>query len=282
MLPNTMWELLLSHNIYVIALGDPGQLSPINPLEDNHILEHPHVFLDEIMRQALDSGIIRLSMLIREGKSIDNFKSDDALVLSKNKLNTGMLQWADQILCATNATRFTINKECRQLRGFTKPVEENEKVIILSNNWSTVAENTGNALTNGCTGILTNVFEQNWYYPSFFEVKNNRLPILSANFTTFEYDNFGLLDFDKQLLTTGNKYLTPIQEYKIRKSKKFAGLIPYELAYGYAITVWKAQGSSWPKVLAMEENFPKNREEHKKFLYTAITRAEQKIVLVRS
>lgn len=24
MLPNTMWELLLSHNIYVIALGDPG------------------------------------------------------------------------------------------------------------------------------------------------------------------------------------------------------------------------------------------------------------------
>lgn len=47
------------------------------------------------MRQALDSGIIRLSMLIREGKSIDNFKSDDALVLSKNKLNTGMLQWAD-------------------------------------------------------------------------------------------------------------------------------------------------------------------------------------------
>lgn len=95
MLPNSMWQLLLSHNIHVIALGDPGQLSPINPLEDNHILEFPHIFLDEIMRQALDSGIIRLSMLVRESKSIDNFKSDDALVLSKNELNTGMLQWAD-------------------------------------------------------------------------------------------------------------------------------------------------------------------------------------------
>lgn len=44
MLPKDMWELLLSHNIYVIACGDPGQLPPIG--ESNGILEHPHVFLD--------------------------------------------------------------------------------------------------------------------------------------------------------------------------------------------------------------------------------------------
>lgn len=50
MLPNTMWEQLLTYPVYIIALGDPGQLSPINKDEDNHLLEHPHVFLDEIMR----------------------------------------------------------------------------------------------------------------------------------------------------------------------------------------------------------------------------------------
>lgn len=50
MLPLEMWNLLLSHHIYVLACGDPGQLPPINPEDDNHILDNPHVFLDEIMR----------------------------------------------------------------------------------------------------------------------------------------------------------------------------------------------------------------------------------------
>ena len=44
-----MWELLLSHGIHIIALGDPGQLPPIG--DDNGILAQPHMFfLDEIMR----------------------------------------------------------------------------------------------------------------------------------------------------------------------------------------------------------------------------------------
>lgn len=52
MLPNELWQLLLSHGIYVLACGDPYQIPPIDPNEDNHVLDHPHIFLDEIMRQA--------------------------------------------------------------------------------------------------------------------------------------------------------------------------------------------------------------------------------------
>ena len=52
MLPRNMWNLLMSHHVYIIAMGDPGQLPPINENEDNHVLDKPHVFLDEIMRQA--------------------------------------------------------------------------------------------------------------------------------------------------------------------------------------------------------------------------------------
>lgn len=48
MLPKPMWNLLLSHGVYVIACGDPGQLPPIG--EENGVLENPHIFLDEIMR----------------------------------------------------------------------------------------------------------------------------------------------------------------------------------------------------------------------------------------
>ena len=70
MLPKTMWDLLLSHHKYVIACGDPFQLPPVDQNEDNHVLDKPHIFLDEIMRQAQDSEIIRVSMWVREGKPL--------------------------------------------------------------------------------------------------------------------------------------------------------------------------------------------------------------------
>ena len=63
MLPKEMWDLLLSHKIHVICLGDPFQLPPIG--EDNGVLAKPHIFLDEIMRQEEESEIIRLTMDIR-------------------------------------------------------------------------------------------------------------------------------------------------------------------------------------------------------------------------
>ena len=60
MAPKTLINLLFTHNVYVICLGDPGQLPPIDKDEDNHLLDHPHIFLDEIMRQAQESEIIQL------------------------------------------------------------------------------------------------------------------------------------------------------------------------------------------------------------------------------
>lgn len=71
MLPKPLWDLLLRHKVHIIALGDPEQLPPIE--EDNGILANPHIFLDEIMRQAQESEIIRLSMHVREGRPLGTF-----------------------------------------------------------------------------------------------------------------------------------------------------------------------------------------------------------------
>ena len=43
----------------------------------------------------------------------------------------------------------------------------------------------------------------------------------------------------------------------------------------------KVNGSEWDKVLILEEDFPFDKEEHKRWLYTCCTRASQKLVLVR-
>lgn len=69
MLPQEMWHLLLSHKVHVIALGDPGQIPPVDGV--SNILDHPHIMLEEIVRQAQDNPIIRLSMDIRAGKWIE-------------------------------------------------------------------------------------------------------------------------------------------------------------------------------------------------------------------
>ena len=44
----------------------------------------------------------------------------------------------------------------------------------------------------------------------------------------------------------------------------------------------KVSGSEWDKVLIIEENFPFDKEEHKRWLYTAVTRAASKVVLVKN
>lgn len=93
MLPKDMWELLLTHNIHVIALGDPGQLPPIG--DDNGVLAAPHIFLDEIVRQAQESEIIRLTMDIREGKPLELYKGKEVQVIDKKDFEDGIYLWAD-------------------------------------------------------------------------------------------------------------------------------------------------------------------------------------------
>ena len=41
-------------------------------------------------------------------------------------------------------------------------------------------------------------------------------------------------------------------------------------------------GSEWDNVLVFEENFPYNKEEHKRWLYTACTREKKKLVVVKA
>ncbi len=53
-----------------------------------------------------------------------------------------------------------------------------------------------------------------------------------------------------------------------------------EFDYGYALTVHKAQGSQWDKVVLFDESYA-FREHRERWLYTAVTRAAEEIVVVR-
>lgn len=243
MLPKTMWNLLLSHGIYVLALGDPFQLPPLYEEEDNHVLDNPHVFLDEIMRQAQDSEIIRLSMWIREGKPLNQFpcSNSDVMILDMKDVTEGVYLWPDQILCATNQERNRINDLVRQLKGFGFEPQVGDKIISLKNHWDhCTSEN--NPITNGSIMTIQNIFKFEYNLPRWYKVRK-ALPVL--NISAIIDDNpkeHSEFIADYSALKTGTKLLSDKEEYIFRKNK-YLPRPPFEFNYGYAITCHKAQGS---------------------------------------
>lgn len=280
MLPKPMWEQLMRHNVYILATGDPGQLPPVNPEDDNHMLDRPHVFLDEIMRQAQDSEIIRLSMHIREGGSLANFNcaGEQVQIFDKTQIVSGMYDWADQILCATNAQRTKINNFVRQQKGFGAEPEIGDRVISLRNHWDFASSSGDWALTNGSIGTIEYMNHHPIWVPRY--IYDKPIPYMFTDVRLDDGDKFNGIPIDYNSLKNGEMTLTPKQTYALNKQKDLLDA-PYEFAYAYAITTWKAQGSEWDKVLGFEEWFPNEAELHKKFLYTMITRASKKLVIIK-
>lgn len=288
MLPKKMWDLLCSHNFYILACGDPEQLPPVwdNKAEedpDNHVLDNPHIFLDEIMRQAQESEIIRLSMHIREGKPIMTFpaKNEEVMIVSRGDVTVPMLNWADQILCATNRTRNTLNQQMRASYGFDpNHVEVGDKIINLHNEWE-ILSNCNNPLTNGIIGTVKSLDVENWEYPFWLRNENLSVPVLINTITGDEEgEEFTNLYADYNEFFTGKPSLTGKEEYAIYKRVKDQ-VPPLHFSFGYAITVWKAQGSEWNKIVLFQEpGWPQNLDERRKYMYTGVTRAIDQIVVV--
>lgn len=275
MLPKPLWDLLLSHHIYVLALGDPGQLPPV-AAESNGVLDHPHVFLDEIMRQAQESEIIRLTMDIRAGKPLELYRGNEVRVVDQDELKAeGIWEWADQILVGKNYTRFAVNTLMRKLVMHAEDLQpmDGDRIICLKNNWN-IANETGDALVNGASGKIYNItpgrriddpFTEKFFYADFVPDLND-----SCVFPQVKMD---------ECIFTAHR-----QSKNLIKPDRWLPMeiAPEQFDFGYAITCHKSQGSEYDKVLVLEEFLKsESHADHARWLYTAATRASQKLILVR-
>lgn len=282
MVPKDLLDRLKSYKVHIICLGDPGQLPPIDKNDDNHLLDTPDVFLDEIMRQEEQSEIIKLTMDIRAGKPLNHFQGKEVQILDPDELSTGMLMWANQIICATNATRISLNNQMRDLLGHGDAPEDGDKVICLRNYWDVGSED-GQPLVNGTIGYLQNSFENFLKIPAYVTAgRLNQINTINADFHSDDgVTLFKNLSMDKKMILSGEPTLNWKESFKLSKNKKYMFSLPLNFTYGYAITAHKSQGSEWDNVLVIEEGFPFDKEEHKKWLYTACTRAAKRLVIIR-
>lgn len=259
MLEKSQWDILMKWGIHVICLGDDAQLPPIH--EDNGVLQHPHIFLDEIVRQAKDNEIVRLSLDIREGKSLNCFKGKDVWVVPKETISDRILSTADIVLCGKNTTRYYLNQRIRRNIWGEQYKEEpidGDKIICLKNYW-----NYGD-LANGLIGRITDIEKKDDF---FLKTK------LIANFETDD-DYFGDLNMDYQLFIEG-KPLVNQDNWKMYPKE----VRPLEFDYSYGITTWKGQGSEWDKVVVFADKLSCNKEMYQRYLYTSVTRSKHKLIV---
>ena len=266
MLPEDMWTLLLSHKVHVIALGDKEQLPPVDG--DSKILDNPHVILDEVVRQALDSPIIRLSVDIREGKWLEYGGPKECRVMPPERVSDKLLMGADQVLCGKNITRHCLNERLRKIKFgeqyVNKPLE-GDKIICLKNDWGTLADNE-EPLINGMVGVLNNI-----------KLEDGRLykPAMTADFTSNNNGLYNNLRMDYKIFTEKETTVNKDNWMMYPKNER-----AHEFDYAYAVTVHKYQGSEAEKVVVYDE-WLGDRDFHRRWLYTAVTRSSKMLVVVK-
>lgn len=244
---------LLSFGTPVLVLGDPGQLPPISG--GGFFTEHdPDVLLTEIHRQARDNPIIRLALDVREGREFMKGDYGLARVIGKEDVTRELVLEADQVLVGVNRTRRRYNMRLRELKGFTSVTPQaGDKLVCLRNDPS-------KGLLNGSLWKVVSASRE------------TAKPGINLLVSPEEDDPERGMARIKVLKAA---FETPDADIPWAQKKRHD-----DFDYGYALTVHKAQGSQWNSVVLFDESFA-FREMRQRWLYTAITRAQDKLVIVR-
>lgn len=245
---------LLSFGNPVLVLGDPAQLPPVKG--GGFFTEGvPDFMLTQIHRQAEDNPIIRLSMDIREGRAPDTASDQSALTfLSRRDIDADTILNCDQVLVGTNKTRRKFNERIRELKNHTDASPEvGEKLVCLRNNKK-------KGLLNG--GIWT---------VSLKKSARGTGPNAKARLIVKPEEGGKGVNINVPLA-----FFSDGPESVPFAARRYAD----EFDYGYALTVHKAQGSQWNHVVLFDESWA-FREHSQRWLYTAITRAAEKLTIVR-
>ena len=255
----------------ILLVGDDMQLPPVN---GRSIFQELGVDarLTEVHRQALDNPVLALATAIRNGDA------EKVRQWQRRKFDPQMAARADKVLCYTNRTRHNINRMLREVHGMTgqNPVK-GDKLICTYNV-------RGYSMINGGEAIATGDFKTE------DTVVDGRDRIVARGEISYEGGD------SKEIMASVENfaahYLDPSKNKEDRAAmdsytidKQAAGDIRF-FDYGYAITVHKAQGSEYDKVFLYDDaewlaKKPGGMKQRQQWLYTAVTRAKEKLAWVR-
>ncbi len=267
-----IWTAATYMGCSVLAVGDPFQLGPVtqegeyfNLLQGSGNPKY-EVMMTEIMRQALESPIIRASMLIREGNEMDAMMMlprvmprnliEKAVAIQKNK---------GAIICHTNKMRFSMNDKVRTALGMnTDGVEDGEPLLILHNNYEINR-------FNGEVGTFSGWDAE----PEEFEFYDHYNKVGAKSMAGIGYVDGQEVSLVVDAVTGKLPPKMGAKALEIDCKRYFGKDMPYmHASFGYTLSCHKSQGSEFPEVLVLIENSIKlDTDEGRHWAYTAITRS---------
>lgn len=246
-----MAEDLLFFGTKILVLGDPAQLPPVMGA-GYFVKDKPDIMLTEIHRQARDNPIIAMASKVRQKENLDVGTWGESRIIALNEITPELVTSADQLLVGKNATRRNYNRRMRDLlfpgHESWVPVQ-GEKLVCLRNNH-------GIGLLNGAQ----------WTCNSVLCYDDDSLTA-----TIEPFDGGARQDVDIHSHHLKGK-IDPLPWWDRKSAEEFD--------YGYAMTTHKAQGSQWDDVIVFDESFC-FRDDRYKWLYTAITRAAERVTVVK-
>lgn len=246
----------LTHKLLV--LGDPNQLPPIEGA--GYFSHNPDIFLEQPHRFALDSPIYQLAEVVKSGKRPKFGEYGESRVIDGDRVRTAqfdkMLLEHDIILCGRNKSRTANNRRVRELLGHQGGIAKffpvvGDKLVCLKNNHK-------KGLLNGSLWEVIDLPISDMGQIVTMVVKSLDEPYRAPVEVAVPWQFFDGTE----------------EELDWRVKANFE-----QFTYGYALTVHKAQGSQWDKVLLIDES-KAFREFWTNHLYTGITRAAEKVTVL--
>jgi len=306
-------------NCRMILVGDVAQLPPvgsdISPALDVRYLRHGlgltagHVELTEVVRQAEGSGILNNATMLRNAIGASVFEMPKFDLSLPDVERVGGYELQDELesaygkygmentvfICRSNKSANGFGQQVRaRILFHDEELNAGELLMVVKNNYTWLAENGSPGLIANGDMIRVNRIvqeERKWGF-HFMDVQ------ASISFDDGEKEIEVKLMMDSVMAEGPSIPRKRMQElyaaleikYEdtknrgLRKRKIFED--PYynalQVKMAYAVTCHKAQGGQWP-VVFIEQGYLTEEmlnDEYLRWLYTAFTRATEKVILV--
>ena len=308
------------HNCRLILIGDGAQLPPVGQvispalnadyLNKNFSLAISTHELSEVMRQKEDSGILEnatkiRSLLYNEGGftpkfSTKNFK--DIIKINGTELEDALNDCYSKygaedtmVICRSNKRSNLFNQQIRnRILWKEEELSAGDYIMVVKNNYFWLPEKSpAGFIANGDIIEVLKVKNIGEMYGFRFADATIRLidypnePSIETKLLldTISSENPALTQTENKKLYEEvlNDYIHITDRTKrLKEIKENPFFNALQIKFAYAVTCHKAQGGQWPAVFVDQGYLTKEmlNTEYIRWLYTAISRASEKLYLV--
>lgn len=318
LLDDLIYYVYSGRNCKLILIGDTAQLPPVklevspaldaDKLQTNYHKDIEEVELDEVMRQHEESGILANATLLRfqiqHNQSSFQFDIDfpdiirledgydiqDAINNAYD--NDGVEDTA--FIVRSNKRANLYNQQIRsKIRGQENELSVGDYVMVVKNNYFWLKESSAAGfIANGdiCEIVRIKAFKKLYGF-SFAEVTIRMIDypdqkpfetVLLLDTLTSESPSLSYEESNKLYQAVLEDYAHEKSKYKkmlgVKNNVFFNAL---QVKFSYAITCHKSQGGQWKTIFIEQPYLPNGvSKEYLRWLYTAVTRAQEKLYLV--